>query len=189
MILDRNSDFLIFKPKLWILNQKCDFLKRICHFRKTLLTTKLRFFWFLTENSFFDEMTLFDFMKKKTYRQQIQHPLNLLKNRTCSIFCVGWNFQFFAFSWFCDFVFFNFYQSCILSKNICKNWFQGQMMSIGVKFCHVLRSMDESSNPFIIQVMFMVSAYPSSERFVLDDLIPVFLFLVFQNWPVFDPAW
>ena len=52
-------------------------------------------------------------------------------------------------------------------------------MSFGVKFCHVLRLMDESSNPFIIQAMFMVSAYPSSERFVLDDLIPVFLFSVF----------
>ena len=47
------------------------------------------------------------------------------------------------------------------------------------QICHVLRLMDESSNPFIIQAMFMVSAYPSSERFVLDDLIPVFLFSVF----------
>ena len=162
----------------------------------------VKFFWrqnydfsdFWPKTHFLTELPIFQiFIFEKTYRQQIQHPLNLLKNRTCSIFCVGWNLQFFAFLWFCVFVisffFFNFYQSCILSKNISKNWFQGHMMSIGVKYCHVLRSMDESSNPFIIQVMFMVSAYPSSERFVLDDLIPVFLFLVFQNWPVFDPAW
>ena len=129
-------------------------------------------------------MTLFDFFEKKnlpaansTSIESVEEPdmFSLLRGVKFSIFCI------FLISCFCDFVVSIFIKVAYYLKKIVKKWFQGHLMSIGVKFCHVLRSMDESSNSFIIQVMFMVSAYPSSERFVLDDLIPVFLFLVFQN--------
>ena len=144
MILDRNSDFLIFEPKLWILNQKCDFLKRIYNFRKIRLTTKLRFFykhwisskfWFLTENSFFDGISHFSnfyFWKNlpaanSTSIESVEEPdmFNLLRGVKFSIFCI------FVILWFrC----FNFIKVAYYLKIFVKNWFQGQMISIGVNF-------------------------------------------------------
>lgn len=88
------------------------------------MTTKLRFFWFLTENSFFDGIAHFSnfyFWKKLTGSK---FNIHWICWRTGHVQSSAWG-EIFNFLHFCDFVFlwfrfFNFYQSCILPKNIYK---------------------------------------------------------------------